>query len=336
MNHQVRTKAKPRCIMCGSGGEVLYEKLVDGLFGAPGEWCLKKCSQPTCGLLWLDPSPITEDLPILYRSYFTHEGENENQSLASRLRPALYGLYKGIKYIPSSIAGLSKAQEEIRCMFLNELKPGKVLDVGCGDGKFLNLMRRLNWEVYGLDFDPKAIESAKSKYGLDLHTGDLQSANFPDNNFDAVTLSHVIEHVPDPIELLKEVRRVLKPGGRLSVTTPNAHSFGHQQFQRYWIGLDPPRHLQVFTLAALGKCAQQAGLGKVRTFSTAANADIVIGGSYSIRKFHKTGGRNLASTEVNLFRSIKSGWLQYVEFFSLGKYPERGEEAVLTCTKELH
>jgi SAM-dependent methyltransferase len=169
---------------------------------------------------------------------------------------------------------------------------------------------------------------------LALRQGDLQSARFDDNSFDAATLSHVIEHVPDPVALLREIGRILKPGGRLVVTTPNSKSLGHGWFQRYWIGLDPPRHLNIFTLSALRECANRAGLHVVETKSTAANADIVLGGSYSICHFHQQADRSAPRPQINIARSIRCAWLQYREYFSLMRNPECGEEAVLICAKK--
>lgn len=325
---QFRTIARSRCIFCDSEGEVLYRDMIDGLFGAPGTWSIRRCPKKSCGILWLDPAPVEADLHIAYETYFTHVPEGAS-AFIPRLRALLYSYYKALNSGLASIVGLRKSQEQIRMMFLGDIKRGKVLDVGCGDGGFLNLMSKAGWSVDGLDFDAKAIESAKIQYGLQLRHGDLHGAKYPDNTFDAVTMSHVIEHVPDPVSLLAEAKRVLKPGGRLVVTTPNNRSFGHEKLQRYWVGLDVPRHLNIFTLSTLRECAKCAGFEQIEATSTAANADIVFGGSYSIRHFHKHHNR----PQINLLRSIKCAFLQHREFSLLKENPESGEEAVLICIK---
>ncbi len=80
----------------------------------------------------------------------------------------------------------------------------RVLDVGCGNGEFLKRAKGLGWEVYGLDFDPKAVTAAQAS-GIHATVGDLESARYPSEHFDAVTMSHVIEHLHDPVEALREV-----------------------------------------------------------------------------------------------------------------------------------
>ena len=222
---------------------------------------MKRCTNNGCGLAWLDPVPCVEDIHLLYANYFTHEQVHLTQRLLTRLWSFLHKGYRVVSYIPSSLLGIIKAQKGMSYMFLRDLNPGILLDVGCGDGDLLHRMYSSGWSVTGIDFDPKAIENAKARYGSEatlLHS-DLFNARFPDVSFDAITMGHVIEHVPDPVALLGEARRVLKIGGRLVITTPNLQSYGHEKFRDCWWGLDSPRHLQVFSLAALRECARKAG-----------------------------------------------------------------------------
>ncbi|MDX1383494.1 MAG: class I SAM-dependent methyltransferase, partial [Thermoanaerobaculia bacterium] len=69
----MRTQPKPSCILCGAEGRTLYHGLRDELAGTPGQWSLKRCSQVACGLVWLDPAPVAEDLASAYREYYTHD-----------------------------------------------------------------------------------------------------------------------------------------------------------------------------------------------------------------------------------------------------------------------
>lgn len=332
----IRTKPRPLCLLCGSEGAILYSDLQDRMFAVAGTWSLKQCSNQNCGLCWLDPAPIEEDLNLLYGDYYTHETSEAEKNAVVKLRSFFYSGYLAAAHIPSTILGLSKARKEILDMFLHDVKPGKLLDVGCGSGIYLNRMRQLGWSATGLDFDAKAIENAKTKYGTALtvmHT-DLHGAKFADNSFDAITMNHVIEHVPDPVGLLKEVWRVLQQRGRLVAATPNIRSFGHRKFRDSWRGLEPPRHLQVFSLPALRECARKAGFERVQVKTTAANADTIIGGSFGFAEAKETGDRFFGSRiKINFIRGLRSLLLQYREAIQLRCDPECGEELVLICEK---
>ena len=323
---QIRTTPRPRCFLCGAEGKPLYENLRPRLFDAPGLWNFKLCLNLTCGLVWLDPMPVPEDLPLAYQNYFTH-GQDGNSR--PTLRDALYRAYKAGSFLPATIAGLQSAREERTKMFLDNADPGKLLDVGCGDGQFLRLMRRAGWIVDGVDFDRKAIENAKIKYGLELHHGDLASVRFPASTFDAITMSHVIEHVPDPLALLKECRRILKPGGRLIAATPNVNSLGHHHFGSCWLGLDPPRHLHLFSPITLTQLGVQAGFHRADTWATAANAQFFAEGSLSIART----GRHRFGARMTPGLVVRSLLFQFRAMIAHLARRDSGEECVLDAVK---
>jgi len=104
----------------------------------------------------------------------------------------------------------------------------------------------------------------------------------PENSFDAVTMHHVIEHVFDPIATMREIYRILKPGGMVVAVTPNAESQGLRIYGSNWRGLEPPRHIQIFSPQALESTARKAGFESVRVYSTAANAWMVLSTSMQI------------------------------------------------------
>ncbi|HWY31853.1 MAG TPA: methyltransferase domain-containing protein, partial [Candidatus Acidoferrum sp.] len=187
-----------------------------------------------------------------------------------------------------------------------------------------------------LDFDLDAIEAARrnyGKYGLELLQTDLITAHFPDNSFDAVTMNHVIEHVSEPVTLLAEVKRILKPSGRLVSITPNIQSWGHAIFGECWRGLEIPRHLQIFSLPALADCAKKASFNRIEVKSSAAHADVIFGGSFTIKKAHQSGSKSRLGSEIDLLRAFRSSILQYREAMRCHSQPECGEEAVLICHK---
>ena len=137
---------------------------------------------------------------------------------------------------------------------------GRLLDVGCGSGAFLVQMAALGWRAQGIDPDPAAVASAREA-GLSVTQGTLADLDLDEHAgaFDAVTLSHVIEHLHDPAEDLRRVHRLLRPGGLLWIATPNLEALGLRRFGRDWLGLDPPRHLVLFTRASLERLLRDTG-----------------------------------------------------------------------------
>lgn len=330
---EIRTNHRPCCPLCASQGVPLYNNLQDHLYGAPGKWQMKRCANDECGLCWLDPVAIEADIQFLYENYHTHEASDSSSGFQAKARSLLLSGYKFVTSLLSSPLGLNKERQRLLNMFLDDMPPGLVLDVGCGAGDFLHRMHQRGWSVKGVDFDGKAIANAKARYGFELLHSDLAGARFSENSFDAVTMNHVIEHVPEPTMLLSEVRRVLKPGGRLVAITPNVQSMGHSLFQDCWRGLEPPRHLQIFSLNALNFCARQAAFRSVEVKSSAANADIIIGASFGIRKAKKQMSDSRAAREINMLRALRSFFVQYREALHLHKRLNCGEEAVLICKK---
>jgi len=133
-----------------------------------------------------------------------------------------------------------------------------LLDLGCGNGAFLLRARSAGWHVTGVDFDEKAVAAACG-LGLDVRLGGIESLDPSVEQFDVITLAHVIEHVHHPVEVLQACYHLLKPGGFLWLETPNITSEGHQLFGTNWRGLEPPRHLVLFTLESMKKTLKKVG-----------------------------------------------------------------------------
>ena len=325
----IRTRRNPECLICGSRGDPLYAGLQDRLFGAPGSWDLKKCPRPECGLIWPDPCPIPEDLGLAYRTYYTHvEPATGSAGLVFGL--AKWAYWTGIR-VPAFLTGIYQERRQFVHMFLLDRQPGRLFDVGCGDGQFLHLMKEKGWEGKGVDFDAAAIETGRKKYGMDLAVGDFQAVPIEESAYDAVTMSHVIEHVPDPVSCLDKCRRLLKPGGRLVVSTPNVRSLGHQTFKAAWRGLEPPRHLQIFPHYLLGECARRAGLKVIRTGSTAVNADYIISATMGIA--NAPPGTSQIGGGWDMRYALKAILFQYREHFALRQNPDLGEEGFLIAER---
>ncbi len=280
----MRKAAQPSCPVCGNSGSEAYPALRDRLFGAPGTWRMVQCGNPACGIYWLDPAPLDEDLPVAYRGYYTHsqpDGTLRGEGFRKDVREAF--LARRLGYPRDIGAGARATSHLVPLMpereqswlytyfYLPWVERGRVLEVGCGSGWQLAHMKQAGWDTLGLDFDPAAAAAARRR-GLEVRVGDVRDLGLDAGSFDAVVMAHVLEHVFDPVGLLAECRRLLKPGGRLVSITPNARSLGHRFYKSSWRGLEPPRHISVFTVGGLNVACERAGLAVERVVVTARDA----------------------------------------------------------------
>lgn len=268
------------CPVCGSEERsVLHADLVDEVFRvAPGQWTLWRCAVCECG--YLDPRPTPATIGQAYKNYYTHQlasSRDKPESLGRlrRIRRALsngcLNLRYGTNYQPVSrfgpwVARLLPRQREaldVQFRWLPKPKAGqRVLDVGCGNGAFLIKAREAGWQVMGIDPDPDAVASAGEK-GLEVRLGLIEEFDGEAELFDAITLSHVIEHTHDPKSVFTDVCRLLKPGGMLYLETPNIQSRGSYIFGRHWRGIETPRHLVLFSLRGLQRLLARNGFAGV-------------------------------------------------------------------------
>jgi len=344
----IGSEAKPACYLCGSHGEVLHRDCEDHLFGVSGSWTLKQCSNTGCSLVWLDPMPTRNEISKAYQNYYTHKNDDASASkrhegvfkrfkrsfrLAQRdgylaLRYQAMNQASALEKLAGLIAILQPARKAVfdfKAMYLR-VKPGaRLLDIGCGNGDQLEFLQELGWQVEGLDPDPVAVAIVAAR-GMTVHTGSLENQCFPDQQFDAIVSSHVIEHVHDPVSLLRECGRILRPGGRLVIITPNTASWGHKWFGPSWRGLEPPRHLHIFNPVALRCAAEGAGLSVCTLTSTVRDAEGIFRASHAIQN----GGHYVRNSHSWITRRWSRA-LQWVEWLLLQAGLDRGEELMMIC-----
>lgn len=135
----------------------------------------------------------------------------------------------------------------------------RFLDIGCGAGYRLDLACELGWETYGVDLGVGGLPAARER-GHRVAAADARYPPFADESLDYVNLSHTLEHTPDPVGVLAECRRILRPGGVIQIVVPNADSWGSQHYGGHWRALDVPRHLLHFTPRSLADAAVRGGL----------------------------------------------------------------------------
>lgn len=269
-----------KCPLCQSTHRTQrHTGLSDLTFGTPGEgWTVWSCSH--CRAHYCDPRPRAETIHRAYEQYYTHQDSSapvrdKRRKDASIYRRALSGYlhqrYGSHRHHAWPLgASLLQALPPLRRRYDREYRSlpacpeqGRLLDIGCGNGAFLELAQSCGWQAVGLEPDALAVQQARSR-GLEVLHGSLDQLDGQLQGFDQITLSHVIEHLHDPAKVLKRCLELLKPGGRLWIETPNGLSIGHQTFGAAWRGLETPRHLVLFTWGNLTQALQDLGFTRVR------------------------------------------------------------------------
>lgn len=198
----------------------------------------------SCGLVYVNPRPENETLKHLYDEYHQRNG----------------------KVVSDWAKLMGKNFKEI-LLFLNKSLPGKgkLLDIGCGYGHFIEIMKRQGWSVYGIDLSHKVLLYAKEK-GLDVLETSIDDVSFPDEYFDVVTAFYVLEHVTNPLQVLKNIYKMLKPCGILVLRVPHTTpiirflSFFRIKNNLY----DIPYHLFDYSPQTITHLLKKSGFSTVR------------------------------------------------------------------------
>ena len=269
------------CPICaGEARQCLHQGLLDHLFNTPGRWDLYACRQ--CGTAYLDPRPNRETIQLAYENYETHQSQLDDDpqqpgtDWRSSLKQAILRAYIRKRFSKQAfkagdvLAAAMWLRPFLRPGFDASMRhlpvsntPGTVLDIGCGNGRFLAWARIAGWQGHGTEFDSQAAAVARSR-GFKVYEEPLDELVKSGSRFDAVTISHVIEHVHEPSALLRAARQLLRPGGHFWIETPNIDANGHVYFGEGWRGLHPPHHLQVFSPGALQEMLREAGFVDIR------------------------------------------------------------------------
>ncbi len=223
---------KDKCFICGAP---FSKKGAGGIRFEGREFKVLSCQG--CGLGVTSPFLEESALKSIYSSTYREED-------ATRFPSALERLIRVVR------EGRRRRVERFS-------KKGRILDVGCGRGDFLLMMRQRGWECNGLELDSRV--GANSKEGVELKSGSLSDVRFPDAHFEAVTFWHVFEHVKEPEWTLKECARILKPGGLLVLAVPNRASLQSRAAGMGWFHLDPPFHLYHYSAENIKKLLEKSG-----------------------------------------------------------------------------
>lgn len=244
-----------QCKICSQESHLLYKHLVDDRYGYPGTFEIYQCT--VCGFAYSVPELIDDEFKKLYTDYYPRANISiEHVRRVATFRTGPFFLFK---------TWLQGTQNT--CHY--HIRSGeRVLDVGCGDGASLLDITRAGGEAYGTEYD-RNVEPIARKLGLRIFFGDLAQASYEDDFFDAITMSQLLEHIPNPIAFLRIAKQKLKPGGRIIMSFPNINSFNQKRSGRQWINWHVPYHLNFFTEKSIALLADAASLklSSMRTFT---------------------------------------------------------------------
>ncbi len=146
----------------------------------------------------------------------------------------------------------------------------RFLDVGCGAGAFLKAAIGESWEAEGVEVSRSSVEYLQ-KQNIKVFYGDLAAANFAENSFDVVTAVEILEHIAEPEIVLKEIFRVLRPGGLMWATTPHGNGASRRLLGADWTCVAPPEHLHLFSVKGIKNLLTEAGFQNVRILTQGVN-----------------------------------------------------------------
>jgi len=303
--------SKQQCPLCGSDQSQHAYTTRDILYNKDTLYDYYNCN--SCKAVFIAPMPSDEQIASFYPDeYMVYE--EVIPKMVGDMEMAVLKLKHGYKHLNPSFMSVLLAP--LVSLFKYKLnmpftENGKILDVGCGNGKYLSKMKSLGWQSSGVEFNDVAVKACQ-KNGLDVFQGELKNSPFKQAEMDLVTARHVIEHIPDVNGFFEDVNKVLKPGGLFHLRTPNSNALGRNYFSTNWYANDAPRHLILFSPENLTQRAEQHGFEKVCSY-TLSSPKIILN-SYD----YKTNNRAKPSRKKSLFRLLAKPYVFLSKLFNRG------------------
>ena len=221
-----------RCLLCGSNDTKFEFKSINKhgrhVIDSSDTFDMYSCN--ICHSLFLNSLTINDDY---FKKYYN-----------TGYYDSVAGLQKGfINTLVEKLEtwSLSQKQKLIVSNVKRTKKKITILDIGCGDGKFLAHLDDKKFERFGIEINPEGIKKAEDR-GLTIYNNDILRIDFGNQRFDVIALWQVIEHLEDPIAVFKKINTILSPDGIVILSTPNMLSIGSQFGKHDWFHLDSPRH----------------------------------------------------------------------------------------------
>ena len=283
------------CPLCGRDEASILTEAADPIpERGPGfRFAIVRCRH--CRLTYTNPRPTPESLVPFYPSFYAPHALPKKPSL-SRLPSRFWSWVFG-RPCPE------------RRGLLPWPRPGRLLDFGCGGGSYLYEMAGRGWQVTGLDVSPQVVRSIQEELGFEALAGTLPHPDLAPGSFDVITMWQSLEHVHNPLSVLRAAYELLIPGGKLILAVPNFECLTAEWFGDNWYGLDLPRHLTHFTPRTLEEMLQTAGY-RVTTLRGWVHADWLRSSAEQAR----VAGAGGLSTNLLLWKPLSKfvAWTSYL------------------------
>lgn len=269
------------CVICGGEDRSpLWSK--DG-------WSYARCGG--CGTVSLDPQPAADESRALYGEGYFQEGASGG-----------YLDYAGDEAI-------HRHNARARCRLLASPEGGRLLDVGCAVGFFLDEARRCGWRVEGVEVSPWAAAEARRRTGAPIHDS-LAAAGSAAEPFDAVTFFQVLEHMPRPADALGQARACLRPGGLVAIETWDRDSLVARLFGSHWQQVTPPSVIHLFSRRDVGALLERTGFEVRSAARTSKRVSIGFVAGLLAGKYPRAGGWLLRRIEAAGYgrRAVSYRW----------------------------
>jgi len=251
----------------------------------------------TCGFAFTNPRPKDEKMGDYYNSnmYISHTNNAKGLFNWTYQKVRAYAIQTKVSLLKSIKEG------------------GTHLDIGCGTGEFLNACKNSGFKTLGIEPSPKARGQALENYGLSV-SENTNLSQYPDSEFDSISMWHVLEHVTNLNETLDQFKRVLKPDGKLLIAVPNHNSWDANHYKEYWAAWDVPIHLWHFSKTTIERLFKKHGFRLIKTRP-------MLFDSYYVSLLSE----EFASGKKNFIKGIAIGFISNL----FGVFTKRGPSSII-------
>lgn len=260
------------CGVCLSSDFTHLFNARDYIYGNRGIWPVAKCR--SCGVVFLNPRVPPEEIGQFYpKTYYTNQlADTDENSFRNTLKHYLvekhykYPRGRKVSFFHKVLGVILLPIVQRTAYFQHNIEfvpGGRVLDIGCGNGYWLGVYKRLGWQTHGTEVGVDCANLAK-KQGHNIFIGELTNARYPEKHFDAVTLWDALEHIHNPAEIISEISRISKNDSTVYIYVPNYNSVYARYFRDKWFMFTAPLHYYHYTAETLRLLLKANGFPKTQ------------------------------------------------------------------------